>query len=253
MSTIPSTRPATLPLGKRGGLEGVARRHGRRRNPARTTPRSSLRTLNNQPHHSVQRRVEKRGRSITNSETPQCPSTLPRSLRELAACWERIGDGWAGAERWSGGSSAAGPSDLRAGAIHRRRISAASRPRRRSRQAGRRYRFELSRACWRAVPAELVSGTGTVVYAEDAGASASRTRLLLPAFSKQHSVAAVYPPSAGAVQSLARRQVGSHVVFARVHTASDPREARCAAAGWSRSSGGLRDNRGQLRRADIDK
>ena len=30
-----------LPLGKRGAFEGVARRHGRRRNSARTTPRSS--------------------------------------------------------------------------------------------------------------------------------------------------------------------------------------------------------------------
>ena len=38
-----------------------------------------------------------------------------RSLWELAACLERIGDGWARSERWSGGSSAAGPSARRMG------------------------------------------------------------------------------------------------------------------------------------------
>jgi hypothetical protein len=50
--------------------EVVARRHGRRRNPARMTPRSSLRTPTNRPAHHAQRWVEKVGRSITNSDTP---------------------------------------------------------------------------------------------------------------------------------------------------------------------------------------
>jgi hypothetical protein len=68
-------------LGKRGAFEGVARRHGRRRNPARTTPRSSLRTLNNQAPHSAQRWVEKCGRSIKGSETPQCHTPGPSRPR----------------------------------------------------------------------------------------------------------------------------------------------------------------------------
>ena len=49
MTTPESTDRARLPLGKRGAFEGVARRHGRRRNPAWTTPRSSLRTPTNPP------------------------------------------------------------------------------------------------------------------------------------------------------------------------------------------------------------
>ena len=69
MSTIHST-PAVLPLGKRSAFEGVARRQGCRRNPARTTPRSSLRTPTNPPRDHAQRGVEKCGRTITNSETP---------------------------------------------------------------------------------------------------------------------------------------------------------------------------------------
>ena len=71
MSDLHSTDRARLPLGKRGAFEGVARRHGRRRNPARRTPRSSLRTPTNQPRHRPQRWVEKCGRSIKGSETPQ--------------------------------------------------------------------------------------------------------------------------------------------------------------------------------------
>ena len=51
--------------------EVVARRHGRRRNPARMTPRSTLRTLTSPSRHHAQRWVRKVGRSITNSETPQ--------------------------------------------------------------------------------------------------------------------------------------------------------------------------------------
>ena len=53
MSTIQSTDPAVLPLGKRSAFEGVARRQGRRRNPARTTPRSSLRTPTNPPRDTL--------------------------------------------------------------------------------------------------------------------------------------------------------------------------------------------------------
>ncbi len=70
MSDLRSTDPAHPPLGKRGAFEGVARRHGRRRNPARMTPRSSLRTPTNRSRHHTQRWVRKVGRSITNSETP---------------------------------------------------------------------------------------------------------------------------------------------------------------------------------------
>ena len=50
--------------------EGIARRHGRRRNPAPTTPRSSLRAPTNQPRHHAQRWVEKCDRSIKGSDTP---------------------------------------------------------------------------------------------------------------------------------------------------------------------------------------
>ena len=71
MSDLSSTDRVHAPLGKRGAFEGVARRHGRRPNPARTTPPSSLRTLTNQPRHSTQRWVEKCDRSVANSETPQ--------------------------------------------------------------------------------------------------------------------------------------------------------------------------------------
>ena len=70
MSTLKHTDHVAIPLGKRGALEGVARRHGRRRNPARKLPRSSLRTPENQFRHSPQRWVEKRDRSVANSETP---------------------------------------------------------------------------------------------------------------------------------------------------------------------------------------
>src|SRR5262249_45569125 len=53
------------------------------------------------------------GRSVCGG--PPRWAWVPRSLRELAARLERVGDGWAWAERWSvvGGWSAAGPSALR--------------------------------------------------------------------------------------------------------------------------------------------
>ena len=44
MSNLQNTNRAHAPLGKRSAFEGVARRHGRRRNPARTTPRASSNT-----------------------------------------------------------------------------------------------------------------------------------------------------------------------------------------------------------------
>ena len=47
------------------------RRHGRRRNPVRTPLRSLLRTQTNEALHSRQRWVERRDRSVANSETPQ--------------------------------------------------------------------------------------------------------------------------------------------------------------------------------------
>ena len=78
MSTIPSIDPAVPPLGKRGAFEGVARRHGRRRNPARMTPRSSLRTPTNPALHIPQRWVEKADRSIKGSDTPQQLAALGR-------------------------------------------------------------------------------------------------------------------------------------------------------------------------------
>jgi len=79
MSTPKHTDHVSLPLGKRGAFEGVARRHGRRRNPARTLPRSSLRTPDNQLRHNPQRWVEKRDRSVANSETPHIAAlaTIP--------------------------------------------------------------------------------------------------------------------------------------------------------------------------------
>ena len=73
MTALNSTDRAHLPLGKRGAFEGVARRHGRRRNPARTLSRSSLRTPENQLRDSPQRWVEKCDRSVANSDTPQHP------------------------------------------------------------------------------------------------------------------------------------------------------------------------------------
>src|SRR2546421_7091956 len=54
------------------------------------------------------------GRSVFRG--PPRGAWVPRSLLELAARGERIGDGWACSERWSGvmgGSSAAGASALR--------------------------------------------------------------------------------------------------------------------------------------------
>ena len=74
-----TTNARLLPAsGVGGGLrEVVARRHGRRRNPARTSPRSSLRTPTNQLRRNPQRWLRKVGRSDANSETPQlAPASL---------------------------------------------------------------------------------------------------------------------------------------------------------------------------------
>jgi hypothetical protein len=65
--TLDSTCPGQL---RRDGAclrEGVARWHGRQRNWARTTPRS---TTTNTAHYQPQRWVEKVDRSIKGSETP---------------------------------------------------------------------------------------------------------------------------------------------------------------------------------------
>jgi hypothetical protein len=71
MSALKHTDDISVPLGKRDAFEGVARRHGRRRNPARKLPRSSLRTPANQLRYTSQRWVEKSDRSVANSDTPQ--------------------------------------------------------------------------------------------------------------------------------------------------------------------------------------
>ena len=74
MTTLPSIDHALPLVLQRDGAclrEVVARRQGRRRNPARRPPRSSLRTPTNQARYSHQRVVEKCGSSIKGSETPQ--------------------------------------------------------------------------------------------------------------------------------------------------------------------------------------
>ena len=71
MTRLLETDRARLPPGKRGAFEGVARRHGRRRYPARMSPRSSLRTPTNRLRHHAHRWLRKVGRSDANSETPQ--------------------------------------------------------------------------------------------------------------------------------------------------------------------------------------
>ena len=65
--------------------EVVARRHASRRNPARMTPRSTLRTLTNRSRHHAQRWVRKVGRSITNSETPHGGTIATTSSSRSAA------------------------------------------------------------------------------------------------------------------------------------------------------------------------
>src|SRR5439155_2465746 len=90
MTTVEHTDRETRSLGKRGAFEGVARRHGRRRNPARMTPRSSLRTPTNTPRHSPQAWCEEIGRCIANSETPHAiRSAHPRALDRNPPATER--------------------------------------------------------------------------------------------------------------------------------------------------------------------
>ena len=92
MSTIPSIDPAVPPLGKRGAFEGVARRHGRRRNPARMTPRSSLRTPTNPALHSPQRWVEKGAYKGRNAETrPVAGAAAQRDRDEQQNGGDRTG------------------------------------------------------------------------------------------------------------------------------------------------------------------
>jgi hypothetical protein len=100
MSTTAATAHVRLlpASGVGGGLrEVVARRHGRRRNPARTTPRSSLRTPTNQLRRNPQRWLRKVGRSDANSETPHLYAAAcarghdhPRAIRTLGRGWCRI-------------------------------------------------------------------------------------------------------------------------------------------------------------------
>ena len=65
------------------------RRQGRRRNPVRTPLRSLLRTETNESLHSRQRWVERRDRSVANSETPH--RQPGRALRVHARIPVRVG------------------------------------------------------------------------------------------------------------------------------------------------------------------
>jgi hypothetical protein len=79
-----STDPARPGQLRRDGAclrEGVARRHGCRRNWARTTPRT---TPTNTAHHQPQRWVEKAGRSIKGSETPQLHARNSGSAKQTS-------------------------------------------------------------------------------------------------------------------------------------------------------------------------
>lgn len=84
MSALKHTDDISVPLGKRDAFEGVARRHGRRRNPARKLPRSSLRTPANQLRYTSQRWVEKSDRSVANSDTPHIPASRTTTPRFVA-------------------------------------------------------------------------------------------------------------------------------------------------------------------------
>ena len=80
--TILASRPLLL-LRDGGSLrEGIARRHGRRWNWARTTPRT---TPTNTAHKHPQAWCEKLGRSIKGSDTPQS------KLRVNLASWRAHG------------------------------------------------------------------------------------------------------------------------------------------------------------------
>ena len=93
MTTLTSTDHALPLVLQRDGAclrEVVARRHGRRRNPARRSPRSSLRTPINRLRHSPQRWVEKAGRSIKGSKHRTPISATKRSRGFLAGPRERF-------------------------------------------------------------------------------------------------------------------------------------------------------------------
>jgi hypothetical protein len=68
MTKLPDTDRARSLLGKRGAFEGVARWPWMASKMGTDDART---TSTNQSRHSPQRVVEKVGRSITNSETPQ--------------------------------------------------------------------------------------------------------------------------------------------------------------------------------------
>ena len=96
MTGTPETHAHNPLLGKRGAFEGVARRHRRRRNPAQRPPRSSLRPPTNPPRHSPQRWVEKVGRSIKGSETPQKRAPHPKQPRGRARNGDLLTYPWVG-------------------------------------------------------------------------------------------------------------------------------------------------------------
>ena len=83
MTIAPDTdraRPLVLQRDRACLREVVARRHGRRQNLARMTPRSQLRTPTNQPRDTAQRWGEKVDRSIKGSETPQSLGPPPTAV-----------------------------------------------------------------------------------------------------------------------------------------------------------------------------
>ena len=90
MTTLPDIDRARLPLGKRGAFEGVARRpwmaSGMGTDEARTP-------ATNQPRNQAQRVVEKVGRSITNSETPQFDARTVACGGRLHTCPRELGNG----------------------------------------------------------------------------------------------------------------------------------------------------------------
>jgi hypothetical protein len=89
MKTPQSTDRACLPLGKRGAFEGVARRHGRRRNSGKDAA-SELAPNTNQPAlHNAQHWVEKVSGSIKGSDTPQIRSSTWLASGNKRKRWRR--------------------------------------------------------------------------------------------------------------------------------------------------------------------
>jgi hypothetical protein len=85
MTRLPDIDRARPLLGKRGAFEGVARWPGMASGMGTDDARTPA---TNQPRHHTQRVVEKVGRSITNSETPQCLISPKRAMPNLP--WDSI-------------------------------------------------------------------------------------------------------------------------------------------------------------------